>query len=65
MIKKIHAFITESNMDQEQSYINFKYTVNLETIKGMQNVIREQTELAIKASEENMKRQMQELKNEG
>jgi hypothetical protein len=65
VIKKIHAFITESNMDQEQSYINFKYTVNLETIKGMQNVIREQTELAIKASEENMKRQMQELKNEG
>ena len=65
MIKKIHAFITESNMDQEQSYINFKYTVNLETIKGMQNVIREQTELAIKASEETMRRQMQELKNEG
>lgn len=65
MIKKIHAFITESNMDQEQSYINFKYTVNLETIKGMQNVIREQTELAIKASEDTMRRQMQELKNEG
>ena len=43
VIKKIHAFITESNMDQEQSYINFKYTVNLETIKGMQNVIKEQT----------------------
>ncbi len=65
MIKKIHAFITESNMDQEQSYINFKYTVNLETIKGMQNVIREQTELAIKASDEAMTRQMQELKNDG
>ncbi len=63
MIKKIHAFITESNMDQEQSYINFKYTVNLETIKGMQNVIREQTELAIKASEETMKRQIQEMKH--
>ncbi len=30
-------------MDQEQSYINFKYTVNLETLKGMQNVIKEQT----------------------
>jgi hypothetical protein len=65
VIKKIHAFITESNMDQEQSYINFKYTVNLETIKGMQNVIREQTELAIKASDEAMTRQMQELKNDG
>ena len=63
MIKKIHAFITESNMDQEQSYINFKYTVNLETIKGMQNVIREQTELAIKASEETMRRQIQEMKH--
>jgi hypothetical protein len=29
VINKIHAFITESNIDQEQSYINFKYTVNL------------------------------------
>jgi hypothetical protein len=27
----------------------------LETIKGMQNVIKEQAELAIKASEESMK----------
>lgn len=34
-----------SNVDQQQSYINFKHTVNLETIKGIENVIEEQTQM--------------------
>lgn len=37
-----------SKMDQQQSYINFKHTVNLETIKGIENVIDEQTEMYMK-----------------
>lgn len=39
VITKINKFIEESNLDQKQSLINFKYTVNLETIKGIENVI--------------------------
>jgi hypothetical protein len=35
VINKINVFIEESNLDQQQSLINFKYTVNLETIKGI------------------------------
>ena len=38
-------------MDQQQSYINFKHTVNLETIKGIENVIDEQTEMYMKKQE--------------
>ena len=37
-----------SKMDQQQSYINFKHAVNLETIKGIENVIDEQTEMYMK-----------------
>jgi hypothetical protein len=29
VIEKIKQFITLSNVDQQQSYINFKHTVNL------------------------------------
>lgn len=35
MINKINSFIAESHADQQQSLINFKYTVNLETKKGI------------------------------
>lgn len=45
MIEKINQFITLSNLDKQQSYIKFKHTVNLETIKGIENVIEEQTEM--------------------
>jgi hypothetical protein len=47
VIDKIKQFITLSNVDQQQSYINFKHTVNLETIKGIETVIDEQTEMFI------------------
>ena len=50
VIHKINRFIEESNEDQEQSLINFKYTVNLETIKGIENVIHERTEIFNKAA---------------
>jgi hypothetical protein len=51
VINKINVFIEESNLDQQQSLINFKYTVNLETIKGIENVIHERTEMYIKSQE--------------
>lgn len=38
VVEKIHDFITMSNIDQEQSYINFKHAVNFETKKGIENV---------------------------
>ena len=43
VVEKINQFIVMSKLDQQQSYINFKHTVNLETIKGIENVIDEQT----------------------
>lgn len=48
VISKINHFIEESNLDQKQSLINFKYTVNLETIKGIENVIHERAEIFMK-----------------
>ena len=44
VVSKINGFIALSHVDEQQSYINFKHTVNLETIKGIENVIEEQTE---------------------
>jgi hypothetical protein len=38
-VEKINQFIALSNVDQQQSYINFKHAVNLETMKGIENVI--------------------------
>jgi hypothetical protein len=54
VITKINKFIEESTLDQKQSLINFKYTVNLETIKGIENVIHERTEIFHKNSQEQL-----------
>ena len=59
----INRFIEESTLDQKQSLINFKYTVNLETIKGIENVIHERTEIFGKKAEE-AKRMKEEQEGE-
>ncbi len=51
VISKINKFIEESTLDQKQSLINFKYTVNLETIKGIENVISERAAIFLKNSQ--------------
>jgi hypothetical protein len=56
VITKINKFIEESTLDQKQSLINFKYTVNLETIKGIENVISERATIFLKNSQEQLSR---------
>ena len=53
-----------SSIDQEQSYINFKHAVNLETIKGIENVIEEQTKIFYEKKNEEIRKRNSEEENE-
>ena len=37
---KINHFIALSHADEEECYVKFKYTVRMETSKGIENVIQ-------------------------
>lgn len=43
VVENINQFIMMSKLDQQQRYRNFKHDISYETIKGIENVIDEQT----------------------